>query len=165
MKILISIIGFATLSLLLISVGSVVMNKHHSKPATLSDTTTAPVTASTTPLKFEVVTTASEQSKGLSGRKVIPDNYGMLFVFDKPDSYGFWMKDMLTSIDIIWLSDTGTVLKVDGSVSPQTYPAVLYPPAPVKFVLETRAGYAREHDLKKGTPIELPLPYGKTISH
>ncbi len=112
-------------------------------------------------VRFEVVTTVAAQERGLSGRMSIPDNYGMLFVFPKDDTYGFWMKDMLTSIDMIWLSDNGTIIKIDASVPANSYPAVYYPSAPVKYVLETRAGFAKEHSWTLGTKVTLPLPYGK----
>ena len=108
---------------------------------------------------YEIVTTPAEQEKGLGGRKEIPDNYGMLFVFQKKDRYGFWMKDMLTSIDIVWLNDDGTIMKIDANVDPSTYPTPYYPSVPVQYVLETRAGYAMAHDWKVGTALTLPGPY------
>jgi uncharacterized membrane protein (UPF0127 family) len=70
------------------------------------------------------------------------------------------MKDMLAPIDIIWLSDSGSVILIDHSVEPSTYPNVFYPPVEVKYVLETRAGYAREKGWEVGTHIPLPEPYG-----
>jgi uncharacterized membrane protein (UPF0127 family) len=108
---------------------------------------------------YEIVSTPAEQERGLGGRKEIPDNYGMLFVFASKDRYGFWMKDMLTPIDIVWLHDDGTIMKIDAQVDPATYPTAYYPPEPVKYVLETRAGYAARHDWKIGTAITLPGPY------
>ncbi len=80
----------------------------------------------------------------------------MLFVFPKEDRYGFWMKDMLTSIDIIWLSDTGSILGIEASASPATYPNVFYPPEPVRYVLETRAGEAARRGWIVGTVVPLP---------
>lgn len=109
---------------------------------------------------YEIVSTPLEQERGLGGRKEIPDNYGMLFVFPKKDRYGFWMKDMLTSIDIVWLNDDGTIMKVDANVDPSTYPTPYYPPQPVEYVLETKAGYAEAHNWKAGTQLTLPGPYG-----
>ncbi len=52
-------------------------------------------------IRFEIATTTAEQERGISDRSVIPNNYAMLFVFQSKDRYGFWMKDMLTPIDII----------------------------------------------------------------
>lgn len=108
-------------------------------------------------LQFEIADTPELRERGLSGRLELPDHYGMLFIFPEKDTYGFWMKDMYVSIDIIWLSDEGVVLGVERAVSPATYPAVFYPPEPVKYVLETRAGYARERGWEEGARISLPI--------
>lgn len=117
-------------------------------------------TVSVGTMRFEVVTSVEAQEKGLGGRSSIPSNYGMLFVFNTPDRYGFWMKDMLTPIDIIWLTKEGKVVSIDASVSPATYPNAFYPPTPVSYVLETRAGFAAEKGWGIGSTIPLPPPYG-----
>lgn len=118
------------------------------------------ITVAASGMRIEVVTDPALQEKGLSNRTSIEDNYGMLFVFKDKDRYGFWMKDMLVPIDIIWLSDNGSILLIDHSVEPSTYPNVFYPPVPVQYVLETRAGYARDHNWDVGTNVPLPSPYG-----
>lgn len=119
-------------------------------------TTSAPLPA----MRFEVVTTQAAQAQGLGGRSDVPENYGMLFVFPTDQRVGFWMKDMQVPIDIIWLSDTGAVLGIEDSVSPDTYPKAFYPPQPVKYVLETRAGEARRREWVTGSQVSLPPPYG-----
>ena len=108
-----------------------------------------------------VVTSAHDQERGLGGRTALPENYAMLFAFDESDKYGFWMKDMLIPIDIIWVTETGTVVAVDAKVSPATYPKAFYPPVPVKYVVETRAGLASVKGWKIGSHISLPPPYGR----
>ncbi|MEO6536560.1 MAG: DUF192 domain-containing protein [Candidatus Paceibacterota bacterium] len=121
----------------------------------IASTTTATV-SNIAPMQYEIVTTAAAQEKGLGGRADIPENYGMLFVFPVDKQYGFWMKDMITSIDIIWLSDNGTILSIDASVSPATYPKAFLPPQPVHLVLETRAGEAARRGWSVGTQLRLP---------
>jgi uncharacterized membrane protein (UPF0127 family) len=133
---------------LLLIVAGIVLYFGNGRQGTVSDTPA---------FQFETVTTPAAQAQGLGGRSVIPHDYGMLFVFNKPDRYGFWMKDMLVPIDIIWLSDSGAVLGIIGSLSPQTYPRVFYPPEPVRYVLETRAGEARAQGWSIGSVIVLPL--------
>ena len=66
------------------------------------------------------------------------------------------MKDMHVSIDIAWLSEDGTVLKIEENVSPDTFPAVFYPPRPVRLVLETKAGEMRRQGWGVGTRVPLP---------
>ena len=38
---------------------------------------------------------------------------GMLFVFDQPGRYPFWMKNMKISLDIFWMNDDLEVVHLD----------------------------------------------------
>jgi uncharacterized protein len=114
-----------------------------------------------TGITYEVVTTPEAQELGLGGRTEVPHNYGMLFVFSKAAEYTFWMKDMLVPIDILWLSDKGTVLKIDANVATSTYPAMYAPPEPVRLVLEMRAGEARVKGIRVGSRVAIPANWQK----
>ncbi|KND49358.1 MAG: hypothetical protein AB203_03095 [Parcubacteria bacterium C7867-008] len=119
------------------------------------------ITTPESPISFEIVTTHKDQEKGLSGRKNIKPDYAMLFVFDKNDTYGIWMKGMLVPIDILWLSDNGTIITLEHNVEPSSYPHVFYPDTPARYVVEMRAGQAAARGWSVGTKVHLPLPYGK----
>jgi uncharacterized membrane protein (UPF0127 family) len=106
---------------------------------------------------IERADTSTEREQGLSGRVDIPEDYGMLFVFPEKGDYAFWMKDMLVPIDILWLSDTGTITGIERSVQPATYPSTFHPPLPVRYVLETRAGTATARGWNVGTILTLPI--------
>jgi uncharacterized membrane protein (UPF0127 family) len=95
------------------------------------------------------------QSRGLSGVKSLESDEGMFFVFEKPDKYGFWMKDMLFPIDIVWIDDSLHVIDVTKSLSPDTYPKIFTPQTPVKYVLEVRAGFFDEHKLQIGDEVKI----------
>lgn len=123
------------------------------EPAEVREGTPAPAAA--LPADIEVVRTDAEREKGLAGRLLIPDDYAMLFVFDEEGRHGFWMKGMLASIDIIWVTEDGVIAGIEAGVSPDTYPNIYAPDVPVRYVLETRAGYAREHGWKEGKRFDL----------
>ena len=106
-------------------------------------------------LKIEYATTTTERETGLGGRVSVPDNYGMLFVFNTSDKYGFWMKDMLVPIDIFWLNDKGQVVSIAENVATSSFPNVFYPTEPARYVLETAAGFAHAHSITIGTPLLL----------
>ncbi len=106
-------------------------------------------------LRLELATTSEAQELGLGRRVSIDRDYGMLFVFQKADRYGFWMKDTRIPLDIFWLDDKGHVIWIEQEVSPSTYPHVFYPPAPVHYVLETASGFAREHHIATTTLLKL----------
>lgn len=114
--------------------------------------------------RVEVVSTPAARQQGLSGRKEMPQDYGMLFIFPMPGAHGFWMKDMHVAIDIIWLSDTGSILDIEENVLPDTYPNVFYPPEPVRYVLETRAGEARRKGWSEGELVPISLPSFDSVS-
>ena len=92
--------------------------------------------------------------KGLSGQESLSDNEGMFFIFDKPDKYGFWMKEMKFSIDIIWIDSNFQVIHIEKSLSPATYPKIFYPPAKASYVLEIRAGQSNKVNLKIGDSVK-----------
>ncbi len=79
----------------------------------------------------------------------------MLFVFPKDDMYGFWMKDTLIPLDMFWLDSKGHVVSIAENIATSTYPNVFYPSVPARYVLETTAGFVREHGIKTGTPLLL----------
>lgn len=106
---------------------------------------------------IELATTNAARERGLSGRENIPANYGMLFVFPQAGNYGFWMRDMKTSIDIVWLASDSTILGIEEGVSPDSYPHAFFPPSPARYVLETRAGEARVQGWSVGTHLDLPI--------
>ncbi len=106
-------------------------------------------------LSLELATTTPAQELGLGGRESLPADYGMLFVFPRDDYYGFWMKDTLIPLDMFWLNDKGQVVWIAQDVQPDTYPNVLYPASPARYVLETAAGFGAAHGIATGTPLSL----------
>jgi len=132
--------------------------------ATTTSRQTDSVAPAKKPFQFEIVTTQAAQAKGLGGRSEIPSDYGMLFVFPEKAKQSFWMKDMLVPIDILWIADDGVVVGIEREVSPDTFPKVFISPESVRYVLETRAGEALKLGITTGTKLNLPLPYGQTIS-
>jgi len=100
-----------------------------------------------------VADTVEKRDQGLGGKRYLPSNTSMLFEFDKPDTHGIWMKDMLFPIDIIWLDKNKTIVNLISNAEPATYPHVFYPPQKSLYVLEVRAGLIKDKNLKLGDEI------------
>lgn len=107
-----------------------------------------------------VADSEAERAQGLSGRAGLANDELLLFVFEVPGRHGFWMKDMLFSIDIFWLDETGTIVHVEESVTPDTFPTSFAPSSDAWYVIEANAGFAQTHQLQVGERFELPAPYG-----
>lgn len=101
-------------------------------------------------LKVEIADNSHSQILGLSGRPGLAENTGMLFVFENSTFHSFWMKDMLFSLDIIWITDEGKIVGIEESVSPDTFPESFYSPEPVRYVLEVEGGWAVNNSVKIG---------------
>ncbi len=108
-------------------------------------------------LEVYLADTPRIRTRGLSNKTYLPEEKGMLFVFEKPDQYSFWMKDMKFSIDMVWIDEEGKVIFVKENATPESYPALFTPPKPALYVLEVNAGYARELGLTVGTEVDIEL--------
>lgn len=104
---------------------------------------------------METASTPAEWQQGLSGHAPLEGGAGMIFIFDKPDNYGFWMKDMLFPLDIVWIGEDFRVVHIEKNLSPQTYPTAYYPGVPSKYVLEISAGESDKNDIKVGDLVKI----------
>ena len=101
--------------------------------------------------------------KGLSGREPLLDNQGMFFIFEKPDKYGFWMKEMKFPIDIIWIDHNFQIIHIEKSVKPDTYPKIFYPESKASYVLEISAGESLKANLKIGDTVKFIKKSGQRV--
>jgi len=106
-------------------------------------------------IKVGIADTPSEQQNGLSNTAFLSENTGMLFIFDIPNKYGFWMKDMNYGLDLIWLDKDMTIVAITENVTPDTYPNVFYPPVPVSYVLEINSFGASKIGFSTGLKLHL----------
>lgn len=100
--------------------------------------------------EIEIADTASERAKGLSGRQRMPDNHGMLFIFDKPDRHVFWMKDTYLSLDIIFFDNDFKVVGIIENTTPMSL-SYLEIDANARYVLEVLAGTVKKHGINLHT--------------
>lgn len=105
-------------------------------------------------IKIEIADTLEERTKGLSGRKYLEKDTGLLFIFPQPDIYRFWMKDMNFPIDIIWISPDWKIVDINEALDPGTYPQTFSPSSTVQYVLEVNAGWTKKNQVKIGNRVE-----------
>jgi len=111
------------------------------------------VTINNSSIDVDVSDNACKRELGLSGRKTLAFGEGMIFVFDFPGNYGFWMQDMNFPLDIVWVDADLHITGIEKNLSPQTYPEVFGRKYLAQYVLELPAGYSDANDLKVGNKI------------
>lgn len=106
-------------------------------------------------ISVEVADTQQSREKGLSGRPCITENEGMLFTYDRPGQYSFWMKGMKFPIDIIWISTAKKAVVIQEDVQPSTYPDSFINPSihPAQYILELKDHQSTVLSINPGTPI------------
>ncbi len=99
----------------------------------------------------DIADDVAERKQGLSGRAGLGEDEGMLFVFQDDGAHGFWMNEMLISVDMIWLDSDKRVVFIIENASPESYPKTFKPSTSSRYVLEVPAGWAKRHNVATGT--------------
>jgi uncharacterized protein len=109
-------------------------------------------------IKFDVELALNdvERSRGLMFRDKLGPYEGMLFDFHQEAPVGFWMKNTLIPLDMVFIGSDGTVRHVHANAVPlstDTIPSQF----PVRAVLEINGGSARLLGIKPGDKVKHPI--------
>lgn len=103
----------------------------------------------------DVAKSPQDRQIGLSGRRSLAQDEGMLLVFDRMAFHAIWMRGMKFPIDVIFISGSRVATIIE-SAPPLGYgknSPVYTPDAPVDKVLETHGGLAKRYMLRKGDSV------------
>ncbi len=111
-------------------------------------------------ITVEVARTPEQRATGLMNRFSIQPDHGMLFVFDRPEPQGFWMKNTYIPLSIAFIDSDGHILNID-DMAPQTEDTH-WSNGPAQYALEMRKGWFRERGIDSGAKVDgIPLRKGK----
>jgi uncharacterized protein len=103
----------------------------------------------------EVADDGDERALGLMNRPAMDPAGGMLFVYDSPRRVGFWMKNTLIPLDMIFADATGTVTRVHSMAVPLDETPI-DGGEDVQFVLEINGGLAEKLGIAPGAELRHP---------
>jgi uncharacterized membrane protein (UPF0127 family) len=108
-------------------------------------------------IKAEVASTASSQQLGLMYRKSMPEQNGMLFVFEQKAGHCFWMKNTLLPLSIAFIDDDGKIINIE-EMKPQSEENHC-PLKPIRYALEMNSNWFEKRQLRAGKlVVGLPKP-------
>lgn len=132
-------------------------------PAATASPQVVKASASLTPLRtlklgshtiqIELACTSAEQQLGLMNRDHMPENQGMLFVFDRERPLSFWMKNTRIPLSIAYLDAQGVIVDLQDM---QPFDETPHPTArPAQYALEMNQGWFARQGIQVGERIQL----------
>lgn len=111
-------------------------------------------------LQVEIADSPLLLYSGLAFRDPMPPGWGMLFIYERADFYRRNTRQYRFPVDIIWLDEGKRVLLIQENAAPcGTEKCPEYGPSQEKarYVIETRAGFARQEHLAPGVDLRFTL--------
>ena len=154
------LIGSFAICLILLSITIFtyyITNEENQTQEKIAIVTFFPSNATSISITCEIASTPQKRSEGLMNRVELPDDKGMLFVYETPQNLSFWMKNTLIPLDIIFLDETGVVINIESAdIEPDVSDKDLtryYSLRPAKFVVEINQGLSTLYGIEEGTPV------------
>ena len=100
----------------------------------------------------EIAATEASRNQGLMFRTSLPDDQGMLFVFDTPSRSCFWMKNTLIPLSIAFIDQAGKIINIL-DMQPQSLDNHC-PAATMQYALEMPQGWFRDAGIQAGDSVQ-----------
>lgn len=97
-------------------------------------------------LKAELAIEPPDRATGLMWRKSMPENQGMLFVFESHAIHCFWMRNTFIPLSIAFLRDDGSIVNIE-DMQPQQLTSHC-PIEPVRYALEVNQGWFAKRNIQ-----------------
>ncbi len=109
-------------------------------------------------VQAQVANTPQQQEHGLMFVTDLPEDKGMIFIFDTEQDQLFWMKNTLIDLDMVFIDSTKKVTQVASEV-PHSYTytpddEVAYAVGYGQYVLELAAKTAQKHQVVPGSTVQ-----------
>ncbi len=93
-------------------------------------------------------------------RTFLPEEQGMLFVFDKPQILSFWMKNTRLPLSIAYIDINCRIISIQ-NMAPMNDTILYDSPSPALYALETNQGWFERKGIRTGDVVDLNGCIGK----
>lgn len=103
--------------------------------------------------QVEMALEPAQQTTGLMFRRSVPADGGMLFDWGTPRDSSMWMRNTVSSLDMVFINADGTVRRIAEDTVPGSL-AIIESHGPVRATLEMAAGTAKRLDIRPGDKVQ-----------
>ena len=104
----------------------------------------------------ELALSREEQRQGLMHRRHLDEDAGMLFIFPATQRLGFWMRNTLIPLDMLFIDDRGRIFHIHENAEPLSEVPIVAP-QPGRAVLEIGGGLSRKLGIDVGDRVLHPV--------
>ena len=101
--------------------------------------------------QVEVAATPQQRERGLMGRTRLPENGGMLFIFDNAGRHCFWMRNTPLPLSIAFIDKAGRIANI-ADMQPHT-DTVHCPATAIRYALEVSQGGFAQRRIVAGVQV------------
>ena len=98
---------------------------------------------------IEIAETWQQQELGFMHRAHIPNDHGMLFIWDKDSPISMWMKNTPLSLDMLFVDAKGKIIYIAENAVPNSTD-IITAPQPVRAVVELVGGACAAKHIRVG---------------
>ena len=111
-------------------------------------------------METEVASTPEKLLFGLAFREGLPADTGMLYIFESTGLHRVRTRQFRIAVDMLWIDESHHIVQILDQVPPCAQdPCPLYgpPPEPVRYLIQTEAGYAKRAGITTGMELKFTL--------
>lgn len=103
-------------------------------------------------IRAEIAATPKTRNQGLMHRESLPQDTGMLFVFEEAGQPCFWMKNTVVPLSIAFIDPSGYIVNI-ADMEPLDLSSHC-PAAPILYALEMEQGWFGSKEIRAGARVE-----------
>lgn len=110
------------------------------------------LTVDTASLWVEVADRPETRQVGLMFRRSLPEDEGMLFVFEEPQVLEFWMRNTYLPLDVAFVSQSGVILNIE-AMKPLDEGPRYRSCGPARYAIEANQGWFARRGIGPGAKV------------
>lgn len=103
-------------------------------------------------IMVEIADDEGERAKGLMFRESLPEDEGMLFVYESERPLGFWMRNTLIPLDVAYVDSQGRIVDIQ-TMEPRDE-TTHWSASDAQYALEMNAGWFEANGVRVGDLVE-----------
>ena len=104
-------------------------------------------------ITIQIADNNAQRAEGLMWRRYMPEDDGMLFIFDDQEILNFWMKNTYIPLDMVFADKSGKIVSIFPEATPLNE-STISSEKPAQYVVEVNGGFCSRFGINVGDSIE-----------